>query len=153
MIKRNALLLTIFTLVLSMSVGTFSVQGSFAAAEKGKQKKGSPFLITGKLPHMTKQVMQVWDNPEFDLSEEQKEKLLLVRKETMSGAQKLGKVIGPLEQQVVDGILGDKTDKELAPIVQKIAEMKVDATMIHLRCIANTRKILNDRQEEFLKNL
>lgn len=116
-----------------------------------KQKNSPPFLITGKMPHLTKLLMQQWDNAELHLLDAQKSKLLVVRKETISAVKKLGKQIAPLEKQVADGIQAGKTPEELQSIVQTIAGLKAEATMVHLRCIHNTSSILDRRQLEYLQ--
>ncbi len=117
---------------------------------KGKQNSNSPFLITGKMPHLTKLLMQQWDNPELHLSDEQKSKLLVVRKETIGSAQGLGKEIAPLEKQVTEAILSGEEPDALQSLVQTIAKLKTEATMVHLRCIYNTNKILTQQQIDFL---
>jgi hypothetical protein len=123
------------------------------AQGKGQQKKDSPFLITGKMPHLTKLLMQQWDNAALHLTDDQKTKLLVVRKETISGAQKLGKEIKPLENQVAAGSRSGKTPEELQSLVQSVAKLKVSATMIHLQCIYNTSAILKKEQLELLMTL
>jgi hypothetical protein len=91
-------------MVFSLSAVNLMAQGDNASAGNGKQKKESPFLITGKLPHLTKLLKQQWDNPALHLSDTQKSKLLVVRKETVAGTQKLGVEIAPLEKQVAEEI-------------------------------------------------
>lgn len=140
--KKSILLLTILTLIFSLS--TVSLMA---------QEKDSPFLITGKLPHLTKLLIEQWDSPALHLSEEQKAKLLVVRKVTIAGVQKLGPEIASLEKQVAEGIFAGKTPDELHPLVQTIAELKAEATMIHLRCIDDTSKILDQQQLDVLKKL
>ncbi len=109
-----------------------------------------PFLITGKLPHLTIYLMRQWDNPKLALTPEQKEKLLMIRHRTMSEVKSLAKQILALEDQVVQGMNAGKTPAELAPLVRKIAALKTKATMIQLRCIQETKKILTPEQMEFL---
>lgn len=128
----------------------FSLSAIFVMAEGNGQPKNSPFLITDKLPHPTKLLMQQWDNAELNLSEEQKTKLLVVRKKTMGNVKKLGKEITVLEQQVVDGSLGGKSPEELRSLVQEIGQLKGEATMVHLRCIHTTNTILDQQQIDFL---
>jgi hypothetical protein len=129
--------------------GIFSVGSKCYGRGNGKQKD-SPFLITGKLLHFTKLLVQQWDSGELRLSEEQKSKLLVVRKETIGGVQRLGKEIAIREKQVVDGSLGGKLPEELHSLVQEIEKLKGEATMVHLRCICATSKIL-DQQLDLLK--
>ena len=96
--------------------------------------------------------MQQWDDPEFNLTDEQKSKLLVVREETISGVQGISREIAPLEQQVAKGIFSGKTADELGPLVQAIAGLKAEATMIHLRCLYDTREILDKQQLDFIIN-
>jgi hypothetical protein len=112
---------------------------------QGKQSS-PPFLIMGKLPHLTKMLMQQWDNPALQLTDVQKEQLLVVKKDTISGSKKLGSEIAGLEQQVVEGISSGKTPGELKGLVDQVAALKAQATMLHLACIFTTEKILNKEQ-------
>ena len=132
--------------VLMASVTIFALTATSLMA----QGKSSPFLITGKIPHLTKLLMQQWDNPELNLSDLQKPKLLEIRKETLTKVRKLAPEIGSLENQVADGILSGKTAEDLSPIVTTIAKLKAEETMIQLRCIDATQKVLDQRQLEVL---
>lgn len=148
--KSKFILVTLLLLVISLTVSNAMAQGP--GAGKGKQKNSTPFLITGKMPHLTKMLVQHWDNTELNLSDEQKSKLLVIRKETIGNAQELGKEISPLENQVAAGSLSGKTPEELKELVQKIAGLRAEATMVHLQCIYNTSNILDQRQLAFLNN-
>ncbi len=139
MIKKQLLLIILFLTIATLSTSGVMAQGN------GKQQN-SPFLITGKMPHLTKLLVQQWDNADLHLTKEQKAKLLVVRKETISGAQKLGKEIGALEQEVADGSHAGKKPEELQSLVKQVAELKAEATMAHLRCIFKTSNILDTRQ-------
>jgi hypothetical protein len=148
MIKTRTILLVALLMTVSLLTVDLMAQGN----GKGKQNSNSPFLITGKMPHLTKLLMKQWDNPELHLSDEQKNKLLVVRKETIGNAQRLGKEITPLEKQVAEAILSGEEADSLQSIVQTIAKLKAEATMVHLRCIYNTQKILNQQQLDFLNS-
>ncbi len=143
MIKKRLILC-----VLILSV--FLVAGSVMAQGKGKAKN-SPFLITGKMPHLTKLLMQQWENPDLNLSEEQRTQLLVVRKETMTGARSFAKEINDIEQQVAAGSVAGKPPEELKPLVEQVAKLKEAATMLHLSCIYKTSKILDKKQLAVLK--
>ncbi len=149
MTKTRITLITLLILIFSLSAVNLMAQGS----GNGKSKNSPPFLITGKMPHLTKLLIQQWDNVELNLSSEQRGKLLVVRKETISGVKKLGQQITPLEQQVADGSLAGKSPEELQALVQTVARLKTEATMVHLRCIYNTSTILDQQQLAFLHNL
>ncbi len=153
MTKNSILLLAVLTMIFSLSTANLMAQGNNSPDGNGQQKTNPPFLITNNLPHFAKLLIQHWDNPALHLSEEQKAKLLVVRKETMAGAQKLGQEIASIERQVTEGIFDGKTPDELHALVQTIAGLKAEATMIHLRCIFDTIRILDQQQLDVLKTL
>jgi len=132
--------------VLMASVAIFTLTATSLMA----QGKSSPFLITGKIPHLTKLLMQQWDDPELNLSDQQKPKLLEIRKETLTKVRNLAPEIGSLEKQVADGIFSGETAEDLSPIVTTIAKLKAEETMIQLRCIDATKKVLDQRQLDVL---
>lgn len=142
MIKKIILFLTTLTIIFSLSSTNLVAQG--------QQKKQSPFLIADELPHLTKLLMQQWDNSTLHLTEDQKPLLLVVRKETMAGVKNIAPQIASLQKQVTDGIFIGKTPDELHSIVQAISKLKAEATMIHLKCIFDTSKILNQEQLDIL---
>jgi hypothetical protein len=112
--------------------------------------KSSPFLINrDSLPHLTKLLIQNWDKAKLGLSDEQKKKLLVVRENTLGGVKKIKKELEPLEEQVAQDIT-DADIKELQKIVDKIAKLKAQATMLHIKCIRDTVEILSDEQLEVL---
>ena len=150
--KKVSLLVAILAIIFSLSATSLMAQGGGSASGNGTAKKSSPFLITGKLPHLTKLLIKQWDNPDLQLTEAQKSKLLVVRKETIAGVQTLGKKIVPLEKQVAEGIFARKTPEELSSLVETLAGLKSEATMIHLHCIYDTSKILDQQQLELLIN-
>ena len=141
--KKTLLLIATMAVLFALSALNMTAQADTAA---GGVKKVPPFLIMGKLPHLTKMLMQQWDSPELNLSADQKSKLLVVREETIGAVKRIGKEIAPLEQQVADGIFADKTPEELQPLVKQVADLKSEATMVHLRCIHETRVILSKEQ-------
>lgn len=151
--KKSILLLTVLTMIFLLSTVNLMAQENNSPGGNGQQKKNSPFLITDKLPHLTKLLIQQWDNPALHLSEEQKTKLLVVRKETIAGVRKLGQEIASLEKQVTEGIFAGKTPEKLHSLVQTIAGLKAEATMIHLRCINDTSAILDQQQLNVLRKL
>ena len=147
--KKILMLLATIPLILFLSVSNGFTKGPGMANNQKKQSK--PFLITHGLPHLTMQVKKLWDNPQFNLTEEQKNKLLKIRQATMGGAGKLGGEIAGLEQQVIQGIFSGTAPEQLKPLVDKIAALKAKATMIHLQCIHDTLAILNADQLALLQ--
>ena len=153
MFKKMFLSLAILITMFSLSSTNLMAQDN-SSPEKGKQQqKQSPFLITSELPHLTKLLMQQWDNTKLQLTEEQKDQLLVVRKETMTRVKDLAPRIAPLQKQVTEGIFSGKTPDELSIAVQGIAKLKTEATMVHLKCIHDTSEILNQQQLDLLLRL
>jgi len=106
-----------------------------------------PFLIQGKLPHLTGMIKVLWDDEDLELNAKQKTKLLEVRKYTMKNAKALGKQIRKLETEIVDESNDNNTHpKLLKERVNKLASLRAKATMVHLKCIYDTRKILTEDQ-------
>lgn len=132
--KKKILTLLSVTLLLS-SFGAITLN----AAEK-------PFLILGKLPHLTGMVKILWDDEDLALTKEQKTKLIEVRKYTMTNAKALGKEINALETEIVTRSNAGDKPADLKKSVSKLASLRAKATMVHLDCIYNTREILSKDQ-------
>ena len=109
--------------------------------------KNSPFLINSdNLPHMTKLLIQNWDKAKLGLTPEQKEKLLKVREETMSGVKKIKRQLQPLEAEVAEAMIDREDPQTVQKQLEQIAALKLEATKIHLKCIADTTAILSEEQ-------
>jgi hypothetical protein len=119
--------------------------------DKMSALQNSPFLINSeRLPHFTKLLIENWDKAKLGLTNEQKKKLLEVRKETLSAVKTLKPQIKELEDDIADEIKDGESPDSVDAQVQKLAKLKADATRVHLKCIADTIAILNEKQIEFL---
>jgi len=78
-------------------------------------KNALPFLINGRLPHLTGMLMKQWDNPELGLTDQQKRWLKVVREETIADVKRLTSEVATLEKQVVDGINSGLEPDDLYP--------------------------------------
>ena len=134
-------LLTCTVAVASEKTGTQQDSGA-----KMKPPARMPFLVAGKMPHLTGILKQHWDDPDLELTPEQKEVLLLIRKNTMSAVMGLAGELDQLESSLAEQAMAATPPDELAPLVDKISDLKTEATMVHLRCIHDTMEILDDRQ-------
>ena len=143
--KKNLL-----KIVLSASLLTTTVVTPLLATTQTK-KPAKPFLIQGKLPHLTMMVKAMWDDADLALTKEQKQKLLVVRKDTISAAKKLGQKIFKLENKVAQLSKNGAKPSEIQKYVYEIASYRAEATMVHLKCIYNTRKILTQDQLDILE--
>ena len=111
----------------------------------------SPFLINREnLPHLTGLLIKNWDKAALGLSDEQKEKLLVIRKETQEGVKKLKMKIDELEAEVIEAMIDREASSTVESQVDEIAKLKAEVTKIHLKCISNTTSSLSDEQIEFL---
>ena len=153
MFKKISLCFVVATVMLLFSGAVLMAQDNHSQWKNHQPPKQSPFLITSDLPHLTKVLMQHWDNASLQLSDEQKDRLLVVRKETITAVKALAPQIAPLKQQVVEGIFAGKAPSELSVAVEAIAKLKTQATMIHLKCTYDTKEILSQQQLDLLLGL
>jgi len=113
--------------------------------------KNSPFLINKEaLPHMTKVLLENWDKGTLSLSAEQKEKLLVIRTETMSAVKAVKKQLSVLEADIIEAMVAGEDPKSIDGKIDEVAKLKAQATRAHLKCIADTIAVLNDEQMELL---
>ena len=111
----------------------------------------SPFLVNSEgLPHLTKLLLVNWDKAELGLSDEQKEKLLVVRHETLGAIQEIKEKVQALEAEIVESAVDGEALEEIYPKIEEVAKLKVEATKVQLRCLKKSMEILNDEQIEFL---
>jgi len=111
----------------------------------------SPFLINSRaLPHMTKVLIENWDKGTLALSAEQKEKLLVVRKETMTAVKSIKKNIKVLDAGIIEIMFDGEDVRNADSKIEQIAKLKAEATKVHLKCISDTVEILDDEQMELL---
>ena len=144
-IRRTLVAVAITWLFCTAPVLAQEVQGH----EKGSKMRPparKPFLVAGMMPHLTGILKQHWDDPNLELSPEQKVVLLEIRKKTMSSVMGLAKELDQLESSLADQAMEGTPPDQLAPLVDKISDLKTEATMVHLRCIHDTMEILDDRQ-------
>jgi len=119
--------------------------------DKMNALKSSPFLINSEsLPHMTKILVEHWDKAALGLTSEQKQKLLLVRKNTIMGVRKIKKQLKDLEFEVSEAMIDRESVESVEKQVQGIAKLKAEATIIHLKCISDTTTILSEEQVTYL---
>ena len=131
--------LTILTLLV-LTIGSTSLAA--------KQK---PFLIHGKLPHLTGTIMQLWDDEDLALTPEQKTKLKQIRLKTVNGLATIKGEVFPLEDEIVKASINGANPQELEEDVEKLAELRAEATIIHLNCIYDTKNILTKKQLQLIE--
>jgi len=133
---KNLIILSVLVLTL----------GSTSLAAKQK-----PFLIHGKLPHLTGTIMQLWDDEDLALTPKQKTKLKQIRLRTIGGLGTIKGEVFPLEAEIVEASTNGATPESLEEDVEKLAELRAEATIIHLKCIYDTRKVLTKKQLQLIE--
>ncbi|WP_418641309.1 hypothetical protein [Sulfurimonas sp. ST-27] len=134
-----------------LSTALLGLLVSFAPAsqlEAAPVKKASkPFLIQNPgLPHLTMLVKKMWNSEKLALTKKQKKELLQVRKETLRSVMNLKQKIMPLEQTIVQLSQQGASPQKMKKLVDEVARYKAQATMTHLKCIYETKKILTSKQ-------
>ncbi|MCF6330689.1 MAG: hypothetical protein L3I99_03995, partial [Sulfurimonas sp.] len=86
-------------------------------------KPSKPFLIQGKLPHLVSTVKILWDDDDLALSDEQKEKLTIVKKNTKKQVKNLAKEINKLQSYIVKATLDGMEPKNLKDDMYKLAKL------------------------------
>ena len=150
---RNALTAVVITLLTCTAA---VLAGEVHAEDNGSKMKPParmPFLVAGKMPHLTGTLKQHWDDPNLGLTPEQKEALLLIRKNTMTAVMGVAGELDELESSLAEQAMAAVPPDQLAPLVDKISDLKTEATMVHLKCIHDTMEILDDRQLATLLDL
>ena len=121
------------------------------ANDKIRALTDSPFLINSEnLPHLTKLLIKHWDKGALGLTPEQKKKLLVIRKETLSAVKQIKAKLKPLEDEVAEAMIDREDPKRVTPLLEKIAKLKIEATKVHLKCIADTTSVLTEEQVAYL---
>jgi hypothetical protein len=115
-----------------------------------QKKMNSPFLIKHGLPHLTKMIMPYMNDPVFNLTAEQKEKLTEVRKQTMGAVKQIKPEVMKLRKEIVQASTSGASADSLKEKVEKLASLEAKATMVHLHCIEKTKEILTKDQMLFL---
>ena len=110
-----------------------------------------PFLIHGQLPHLTKTIMVLWDDEDLALTPEQKTKLKHIRQRTIGGLATIKGEVFPLEKEIVSASNNGVNPDTLEDSLEKLAELRAEATMLHLRCLYDTRKTLTQKQLEIVE--
>jgi len=144
--KNRSLLKLLLSATLLVTASTTTL----SAAAPMQQKQSKPFLIQGKLPHLTMLVKQMWNDKDLALTPKQKTALVQIRKTTMNGIAPLKKEINSLEAKIVNAANSGTNPAELKEDLLKLAKLRAEATMIHLQCIYNTKKVLTKDQLDIL---
>jgi len=133
-----------------MNANRMMNQKNMMKRKTANMKMNSPFLIKHGLPHLTKMIMPYMNDPAFNLTAEQKEKLAKVRATTMSAIMEAKPKVMVLRKEIVNASSAGVSAEELKDKVAKLALLQAASTMTHLKCIESTKAILTKDQLYFL---
>ena len=120
------------------------------AGNKMSKKRSSPFLIKHGLPHLTRMIKPYMNDPAFNLSPEQKNKLAQIGSETIGAIMQIKPEVAQLRKEIVRASTSGASADSLKAKVEKLAALEAKATMIHLKCIEQTKEVLTKDQLLFL---
>lgn len=113
--------------------------------------KSSPFLMNqDSLPHLTKILLENWTKGTLNLTDEQKEKLLRVRQDTLIGVKKIKKILSNLEPEIIEMVVDNQDRFKIERKLKEVASLKVKASLIQFKCLQDSIKNLNDKQIDLL---
>jgi len=115
-----------------------------------QRKMNSPFLIKHGLPHMNKMIMPYLNDPNFNLTSEQKFQLAKLRISSMSAIKQGKQKIIALRNEIINESQKGVDLEKLKPKVAELALLESTATLIQLKCIETTKDILTKDQMYFL---
>lgn len=113
-------------------------------------KINSPFLIKHGLPHLNRMIKPYLNDPNFNLTSEQKFELAKVRITSMSAIKEAKPKITALRNEIIKDSQKGVSVEKLKPKVAELALLESTATLIQLKCIESTKEILTKDQLYFL---
>ncbi len=99
---------------------------------------------------MTKLLKMNWQNKVLNLSAQQKEPLLQIRKRTMKAVMELSPQIKKLEHEIERLTMQRESVKDISEMLDQLAKLKAEASKVHVKCIHDTLSILEQTQVDFL---
>jgi len=153
------------TVIATVAAAALTITGAWAQPGQGqgmhgsrqmkmhkKGKKGKTvFLIPYGLPHYSKILMKMWDDPKLALTSEQKSKLEQIRNRTMSRIREIAPQVKKLTHEIVKEGRAGASAESLGGKVDTLASLKAKATKAQLQCIQETRAILIPEQLKYIQ--
>lgn len=122
--------------------------GAFTAKENFPKDY---FLIPKNLPYLIGMALHDPSSSNLDLSKEQIEAILKIKKELIANASQKALIVKKLELEIVEKIglkhQGTKAS-DLYSSIDEIAKLKAELTKMHLDCIEKVKAVLTPKQFE-----
>jgi hypothetical protein len=112
------------------------------------------FLVSQNLPFLVGTALFHPDSKKLNLTKEQLEKLVEMKKTIVPQSAKMAKKVKEMELKLAKNILDtNATPKSQAKLVDEIAKAKADMTKAHLKCIDTVKHLLSPEQFKTLLEL
>ncbi len=139
----------------NLPMGDMKAKIAKMAGEKGVFTKHEVFpkdyfLIPKNLPFLAGLTLHHPMSSTLNLSDEQLQKIVAIKKNTVPLVLKAAKKIKALELELVDKTINETKASDMAADVDKIAALKAELTKMHLVCIESVRAILDEKQRKTL---
>lgn len=109
------------------------------------------FLVPKNLPYLVGLSLYHPQSSTLNLSKEQIEKIVAIKKSTVPQVLKISKKIKELELKLANNIaIEENTPESQFKLVDEISKLKTNLTKEHLKCIHSVRAILTKEQYEKL---
>ncbi len=119
--------------------------------KKGMKYMGSPLLLP--LPPAMRWIEQHKENAKLALTTEQKKKLETQRNAMMPQMMKLKGQIAKLSKEIKTQCKKGISLEQIEKDVKRLSELKVQTTMLKMRCLRGVKGILSKEQWSTLKEL
>ena len=109
--------------------------------------RNSPFLMNqSSLPQITLLLMKNWGKGKLGLSTEQKSKLLKIRTHVVENIKNIKEKLYEIERDIIELTMYDGEIELIETKVNEAAKLKAKATMVQIKCIIASIKILTEDQ-------
>lgn len=133
-----------------MEQGKKYCKNKYTCNKKRQKKMNSPFLIKNGLPHLNRMLMPYLNDPDFNLTSEQKFQLAKLRKSSMAAIMEAKPKVTALRKEIIKASQTGVSSEKLKAKVAELALLESTATLIQLKCIESTKAILSKDQLFFL---
>lgn len=133
-----------------MKQGKKYCKDKYKCNTKRQKIMNSPFLIKHGLPHFSRMIMPYLNDPDFNLTSEQKFQLAKLRKSSMSAIREVKPKVTALRKEIIKASQTGVSSEKLKAKVAELALLESTATLIQLKCIESTKAILTKDQLFFL---
>lgn len=113
--------------------------------------QNTPFLL--KLPSPMRMLMKNKEDPKLALTADQKTKLKAQRDDMMPTMMNLKKEIQALKKEIRNACKKNAPFAEQKARVEKLAQLKTQATLTKLKCIEGVKAILDKKQKMYIQEL